>query len=99
EGEPKALAVRTGDGRHGLLLGEDVLSVDRENQWVVIPPEPTLLELDTPRVTSDRGGGRPLTASWTTTGDRLTVTPRPRRLWHLPYRPSEPEPPVPVKAT
>ena len=67
-GDPQALAVRTADGRHGLLLPTEVLAVDREQRWVVVPPEPGLLELDAPRVTGV-GSARtePLAASWTTT--------------------------------
>jgi hypothetical protein len=89
-GEPKALAVRTADGRHGLLLERDVVSVDRERRWVVVPEKPKLLELDVPRVAG--GDGAPLAASWATTGANLDVTPRPHRLWHVPYRPAEPKP-------
>jgi hypothetical protein len=87
-GEPRALAVRTADGRHGLLLDEDVLAVDRERRWVVVPEKPKLLELATPTLV----GGAALAASWTTTGASLDVTPRPHRLWHVPYRPEEPKP-------
>jgi hypothetical protein len=92
-GEPEALAVRTADGQHGLLLGDQVLSVDRERQWVVVSDEPTLLELAPPRLTKRDDGGDPtLAANWTTTGAAIQVTPRPHRLWHLPYRPEEPKP-------
>jgi hypothetical protein len=91
-GAPKALAVRTSDGRHGLLLDEDIVSIDRERRWVVVPEKPSLLELDTPRVAG--GDGTALTASWATTGAVLDVTPRPHRLWHIPYRPAEPKTPV-----
>jgi hypothetical protein len=76
--EPRAVAVRTTDGRHGLLLKEQVLAVDREYHWVVVPPEPTLLELDVPRLVEGDGRSRP-SASWTTTGKRFPVSvPRPR---------------------
>jgi len=79
--EPCALAVRTSEGRHGLLLGEDVLAVDRENHWVVVSPETVLLELDTPRLQTTRGedGGTRPAASWTTTGDVVPLAP-PHRL-------------------
>jgi hypothetical protein len=93
EGSPRALAVRTGDGRHGLLRDEDVVTVDREKRWVVVTEEPTLLELDAPRLSASDG----LVASWRATGERLAVTPRPRHLWHVPYRPSEPAPPARAK--
>lgn len=93
ENAPRALAVRTKEGRHGLLLGEDVLTVDRENHWVVVPPEPTLLELDTPRLVTaeDADEGRKLSASWSTTGAVLRVSPRRRPLWRfrLPHRKSK----------
>jgi hypothetical protein len=89
-GEPKALAVRTTDGRHGLLLDEDVLTVDRERRWVVVS-KPKLLELAAPRVTGGHVGA--LAASWATTGADLDVTARPHRLWHVPYRPAEPKSP------
>jgi hypothetical protein len=91
-GEPKALAVRTADGRHCLLLDEEVLAVDRERRWVVVSEKPKLLELAAPRVTGGVDG--PLAASWATTGSDLEVTPRPHRLWHVPYRPSEPKAPT-----
>jgi len=92
EGEPEAVAVRTGDGQHGLLLDEDVVTVDRDNRWIVVPEDPRLLELDAPHMTSSRAPTEPgkVAASWATTGASLHVTPRPRHLWHVPYRPSEP---------
>jgi hypothetical protein len=90
--EPRALAVRTADGRHGLLLGEEVLAVDRENRWVVVPPEPTLLELDVPRLKTahERGDAIALAASWTTTGSVLDTSPRRHRLWPFSSQPSKP---------
>jgi hypothetical protein len=93
EGWPRALAVRTGDGRHGLLRDEDVVAVDREKRWVVVPEEPTLLALEAPRLSASDG----LVASWRATDERLAVTPRPRHLWHVPYRPAEPAPPARAK--
>jgi len=85
--EPGALAVRTTDGRHGLLLSEDVLAVDREYHWVVVCPEPVLLELDSPRMvkTEQAGDGGRVTASWATTGEAFRLAPR-RRWWRLPFR-------------
>jgi hypothetical protein len=77
EDEPRAVAVRTSDGRHGLLLDEQVLAVDRENHWIVVPPEPTLLELDAPRIVAD--GSTP-SASWTTTGAEFPAPARRRRV-------------------
>jgi hypothetical protein len=85
--EPDALAVRTSEGRHGLLSGKDVLAVDHEYHWVVVRPEPVLLELDSPRMlTGGEGdaGGR-VAASWSTTGMVFRVTPR-RRPWRIPFR-------------
>lgn len=94
-GEPKAVAVRTADGRHGLLLDEDIVSVDREQRWVVVPEEPKLLELGAPRIAPESSSRGALAALWATTGSALTVTPRPHRLWHVPYRPAEPRPAIP----
>lgn len=90
-GEAKALAVRTADGRHALLLDDDVVAVDRERRWVVVPESPRLLELGPPRLAGGEDGG--LAASWATTGASLEVVTRPHRLWHVPYRPAEPKPP------
>jgi hypothetical protein len=74
--EPRALAVRTSDGRHGLLMDDQVLAVDPENRWVVVPADPTLLELDLPRLVSD-GPSEPV-ATWVTTGERFRAsTPHP----------------------
>jgi hypothetical protein len=86
--EPHALAVRTSEGRHGLLLGEDVLAVDRENHWVVVSPETVLLELGAPRLQTTQGedGATRQTASWTTTGDVVPLAPPPRRRWRFPVR-------------
>ena len=98
--EPAALAVRTADGRHALLLGEDVLAVDRENRLVVVPREPALFELDVPRLATTRGKGRAirLAASWTTTGALLPVSPRRHHLSRFPSRPSEATPSVPTES-
>jgi hypothetical protein len=82
--EPRALAVRTSEGRHGLLLGEDVLAVDRENRWVVVAPEAVLLELDAPRLQTAEGEDSALrqAASWTTTGEVVPLAPPERDRWH-----------------
>jgi hypothetical protein len=83
--EPRALAVRTSEGRHGLLLGQDVLAVDRENHWVVVAPEAVLLELDAPRLQTaegEDGALRQAAASWTTTGDVVPLAPPERDRWH-----------------
>jgi hypothetical protein len=71
--EPRALAIRMTDGGRALLLGEEVVAVDREHHWVVVGTHPGLLELDAPRLEST--GGRPA-ASWVTTG--AVIHPEPR---------------------
>src|SRR5437763_597796 len=72
--EPAALAVRTRDGAHGLLLAEDVAVVSDETGNVVMRPGARLLELQPPRL--DLGGTAPvLAASWATTGETLDVPP------------------------
>ena len=70
--EPCALAVRFEDGRRALLLSRDVVAVDREHRWVVVPEEAQLLELDVPRL---RAGEAPA-ASWSTTGHVVAIAPR-----------------------
>jgi hypothetical protein len=85
---PRALAVRTNDGRHALLLGEDVVAVQHEQGWVVAPSRPTLLELKSPRLSTvaDGGSSEPrIAASWQTTGAILPAAPRPTRRWRLPF--------------
>jgi hypothetical protein len=85
--EPCALAVRTNDGRHALLLGEDVVAVQHEQGWVVAPSHPGLLELEPPRLSNaDRGASEPrIAASWQTTGAVLPAAPRPAWRWRLPF--------------
>ena len=72
EGYPQAVAVRTSDGAHALLLDEDVVTVDREHRWVVVDEHPTLLELAPPQLVSRDGR---VAAQWTTTGS--VVHPEP----------------------
>ena len=69
-GEPTALAIRTLDGRRGLLVAEDVGAVAPESELVVMRPEGTLLELDLPKVETGSLDGS-LCASWQTTGEIL----------------------------
>lgn len=76
--EPSALAVRTIDGRHGLLLSGDVVSVAPEHEWVVVSSDTRLLELDVPRVEAESDGR--VAASWSTTGAQLSPPPRPGAL-------------------
>jgi hypothetical protein len=71
-GDPQALAVRTTDGGHALLLDEDVVTVDREHRWVVVEEHPALLELAPPQVVSREGH---VEAQWATTGS--VVHPEP----------------------
>ncbi len=80
DGDPQALAVRTIDGRHALLLAEEIAAVHPDEEQVVVE-EPTLLELEAPRLDGDRGDGSRarLSASWATTGDVLQP-PEPTRL-------------------
>jgi hypothetical protein len=68
EGEPAALAVRTIDGRDGLLLAEDVESVLPESELLQMSPASRLLELDLPRIEPSTDGP---VASWRTTGELL----------------------------
>ena len=75
--EPVALAVRTIDGRDGLLLTEDVESVLRESELLAIRPQSRLLELDLPRIEASSNG---LTASWRTTGELLELPDPPGAL-------------------
>lgn len=74
--EPSALAVRTVEGRRGLLLAEEVEFVARERELVHMAGDGQLLELDAPHFESASGDGRQIiTASWHTTG--LTLDPPP----------------------
>jgi hypothetical protein len=84
--EPCALALRTQDGRHALLLGQDVITVDRDQRWVVVPSSPPLQELASPHLVigDGRGHGARIEATWSTTGAALPArVGRPSR-WRLP---------------
>ena len=71
-GEPSALAVRTIDGRRGLLLSEAVEAVLPESERIVVQGDPRLLELDVPHVElASTDGAAVISASWTTTGETL----------------------------
>ena len=63
--EPVAFAIRTVDGREGLLLAEDVDAVTRDFELVTMRGEARLLELDFPRVETASSNG--LSASYTFT--------------------------------
>lgn len=93
EGEPRALALQTTDGRHALLRAEDVLAVDREQHWVVVRPGQELLELEAPRMRASDGG---VAATWRTTGTVVPAPSRPRWRWplHVPHWTSHPHPKV-----
>src|ERR1051326_4468394 len=43
--EPRALTVRTGDGKRALVLAEEVVEVDADHEWLVVRGHPRLLEL------------------------------------------------------
>ena len=76
--EPTALAIRTLDGRRGLLAAEEVDGVVPDSELVVIRRDGRLLELDMPRVELlSAEGARVLSASWTTTGETLEPPPPP----------------------
>ncbi len=74
--EPVAFAIRTVDGREGLLLGKDVDAVTRDFELVTMRGEASLLELDLPRVETASSNGS-LSASWRTTGEPLDPPPHP----------------------
>ena len=73
--EPVALAIRTIDGRDGLLLAEDVDLVDPDSELLGMRTGARLLELDVPRVDTASSNG--LAASWRTTGAPLEPLPEP----------------------
>lgn len=94
--EARAIAVRTPEGRHGLILADEVAAVDAEQEWVVVGPEATLLELEPPRLAVDPGTkARRLLAVWETSGGALPeppprALPFPLRLLHPRIRSAEP---------
>lgn len=74
-GEPVALAIRTVDGRDGLLLAEDVDHLDPDSEQLDMRAGASLLELEAPRVEAASSNG--LAASWRTTGTPLEPQPEP----------------------
>jgi hypothetical protein len=103
--EPTALAIRTIDGRRGLMVSEEVVAVVPESELIVARPAQRLLELDVPQVEVASADGAPIiTASWTTTGETLEPPSPPGLLqraalslrpWRLaPPRPPEAERPL-----
>jgi hypothetical protein len=73
--EPVALAIRTVDGRDGLLRAEDVGLLDPDSELLEMRADARLLELDAPRIETDSSNG--LAASWRTTGSPLEPLPEP----------------------
>jgi hypothetical protein len=73
--EPVALAIRTVDGRDGLLLAEHVELVDPDSELLEMGASARLLELDVPRVDAASTNG--LAASWCSTGKPLEPMPEP----------------------
>jgi hypothetical protein len=70
--EPAALALRTVEGKRGLLMAEDVEMVLVERELVVMRTGGRLLELDVPRaLTISADGSFVVSASWRTTGETL----------------------------
>jgi hypothetical protein len=74
-GETVALAIRTTDGRDGLLLADDVVHVDPDSELLEMRTGAGLQELDAPRVDTSSSNG--LAASWRTTGAALEPPPQP----------------------
>src|SRR5205814_4890624 len=71
--------------RRALLLGDDVIAVQREQRWVVVPPRPGLLELAPPHLVANGDGpAAQLSASWATTGASIPVERRPSSRLRLP---------------
>ncbi len=79
--EPTALAIRTIDGRRGLLVAEEIETVIPEHELIVVRSEVRLLELDVPRVEIASAKDTPVvSASWQTTGETLELPPPPNAL-------------------
>jgi hypothetical protein len=94
--EPTALAIRTIDGRRGLLVAGQIETVDPESELVVMHRGGRLLELDVPQVDTASVDGTPIViASWQTTGKVLEppLPPGPVRRALLALRPWRLAPP------
>jgi hypothetical protein len=94
--KPTALAIRTIDGRRGLLLAGQIETVVPESELVVMRRGGRLLVLDVPHVeiaSADRG--HLVSASWQTTGEVLEppLPPGPLRRALLAVRPWRLAPP------
>lgn len=72
ESRPGALAVRTPDGRRGLLLARDVLGVDLDTEQVIASADAALLALDPPRLAAENGA---IAATWRASGGELSPRP------------------------
>jgi hypothetical protein len=76
-GVPYGLAVRSHEGRHGLLLRSEILAVDHDYRWVVVGPEAKVLELQRPRLAEEPDApGASLAARWETTGELMPAPAR-----------------------
>ena len=75
--EPVALAIRTVDGRDGLLLTEDVATVAPDSELLTMRAGARLLELELPHVVETASSNGGLAASWRTTGRPLEPPPEP----------------------
>ena len=77
-GEQTALAIRTIDGRRGLLVAGEIETIILEDELVVMRRGGRLLELDVPHVEKALVEGvAVLSASWETTGEVLEQLPPP----------------------
>src|SRR5438552_259053 len=94
--EPTALAIRTIDGRRGLLVAGEIETVDLERELVVMRRGGRLLELDVPHAEiASVDGAADVSASWQTTGEVLEppLPPGPVRRALLALRPWRLAPP------
>ena len=82
-GVATALAVRTIDGRRGLLRSEAVDAVIPESELILVDGESQLLELDMPHVETASTDAAVISASWTTTGETLEPPPAPGLLQRM----------------
>jgi hypothetical protein len=70
--QPTALAIRTIDGRRGLLVAEEIETAIPESELIVMRSDGRLLELEVPRAEIASADSSPVvSASWQTTGETL----------------------------
>jgi hypothetical protein len=95
DGAPIGLAVQADGSRRGLVLAEDVRTVDDERRWVVVDPDVRVLELEAPRLLHPPDRLDRIEAAWSTSGSTLAVRP-PARLApkEKPTRRSSVDPPL-----